>query len=175
MRFRTSVAVAISVAVAGITVATSQAAMAAPQPAQGIRPCVAAQLRYSLGGRYGNPTQRIQVVKLTNRSSSACTLRGFPGVELVGTARGNKNYRWPLVQQRAHYSTVTLRPCRTAHFDLIYLPFAAGDGNPIAVREILITPPNGFRHATLTWHQQVLLQDAATHPGTYISPVVPGA
>jgi hypothetical protein len=175
MRFRTSAAVAISVAVAGITVATSQAAMAAPQPAQSLRTCAEAQLRYSFGGRYGNPTQRIQVIKLTNKGSSACTLRGFPGVELIGTVLKTKNYRWPLVQQRAHYSTVTLRPGRTAHFNLIYLPFAAGDGNPIAVREIVIIPPNDSRHATLTWHQQVLLQDAATHPGTYNSPVVPAA
>jgi hypothetical protein len=184
MRFRTSVAVAIGVAVAGITVAASSPAamaapqtapQAAPQAARGVRACAEAQLRYSLGGRYGSPAQRIQVVRLTNRGWSACTLTGFPGVELVGKALGTRNYRWSLDWQRAHYATVTLRPGRTAHFDLIYLPFASGDGIDIAVREIVITPPNDFRHAALTWHQQVLLQDAATHPGTYVSPVRPGA
>jgi len=43
------------------------------------------------------------------------------------------------------------------------------------VDKLVITPPNDSTHAELTWHQPVLLQDGATHPGTYISPVLPGA
>jgi hypothetical protein len=39
----------------------------------------------------------------------------------------------------------------------------------------VITPPNDFTHAEVTWKQSVLLQDAATHPGTFITPVAPGA
>ena len=57
---------------------------------------------------------------------------------------------------------------------LIYLP-AAGDSTDIAVDKLVITPPNDLTHAELTWHQSVLLQDGATRPGTYISPVMPGA
>jgi hypothetical protein len=37
-----------------------------------------------------------------------------------------------------------------------------------------VTPPNDFTHASVSWNQSVLLQDGATHPGTYIKPVVPG-
>lgn len=62
------------------------------------------------------------------------------------------------------------RPRRHHH-----LPAAAGDGTDIAVAKLVITPPSDFTRAELTWHQPVLLQDAATHPGTYISPVLPGA
>jgi hypothetical protein len=40
---------------------------------------------------------------------------------------------------------------------------------------VVITPPNNFTHVQLSWRQGVLLQDAATHPGTYITPVADGA
>jgi len=39
----------------------------------------------------------------------------------------------------------------------------------------VITPPNDYTQAELTWNQAVVLQDAATHPGTYIMPVVSGS
>ena len=112
---------------------------------------------------------------LTNKGRSACTLSGFPGVDLVGVVNGQHNYRWPLERQVVRYSKVTLKPGGRAHFNLIYLPAAAGDSTDIAVDKLVITPPNDFTHAELTWHQSVLLQDGATHPGTYISPVLPGA
>jgi Protein of unknown function (DUF4232) len=178
MRFRTSMAVAVGVVAAGVTMAAAPAAMASTQQVQAARSdrtCQTAKLSYALGGKSGTASQRTQVVKLTNRGSSACTLTGFPGVNLVGTVRGKKSYSWSLVRESVRYSTVTLRPGGTAHFNLIYLPFAPGDGTDIAVTTIVITPPNDFSHVELSWHQSVLLQDAATHPGTYISPVSPGA
>jgi hypothetical protein len=69
---------------------------------------------------------------------------------------------------------VTLQPGGTAHFNLMYQPFASGDGMEIAVTKIVLTPPNTFTQAQLTWHQGVLLQDGATHPVTYIGPVTAG-
>ena len=111
-------------------------------------------------------------------------MEGFPGVDLVGVANGQENYTWPMVRSSASYassshqgiSTVTLKPGGTAHFDLRYLPPAAGDGNSlIGVDKMVITPPNDYSSANLTWHQDVILQDAATHPGTYIMPVVSGS
>lgn len=179
MEFRTSMAVAASVAAAGVTMASAMpAAMASPQhvqPATHIRTCQVSKLRYSLGVRRGNPGQRIQVVKLTNKGRSTCSLRGYPGVDLIGTVPDKKDFRWSLARQKAHYWTVTLKPGRTAHFDLIYLPAEPGDGADIQVTKIEITPPNDCRHGTLRWHRSVLLQEGATHPGTYISPVWPGA
>jgi hypothetical protein len=43
------------------------------------------------------------------------------------------------------------------------------------VTTLMITPPNTFSHADLAWPQAVLLQDGATHPGTFIAPVVSGS
>jgi hypothetical protein len=120
------------------------------------------------------PGQKRRVVDLTNTGSAACTMTGFPGVDLDGVARGQQNYTWSLVRQSVSYSRVTLPPGGTAHFTVIYLPQAAGDSGGIAVVKMVITPPGAFTQAELTWHRTVLLQDGATHPGTYISPVAPG-
>jgi len=139
--------------------------------------CQAQNLRFGLAGKTttpGYPGQKRQVVDLTNTGSTACTLTGFPGVDLVGQARGQQNYTWSLVRQVVHYSRVTLPPGGTAHFDVIYLPKAAGGSGAITVAKMVITPPGDFTQAEVTWNQPVLLQDGATHPGTYISPVVPG-
>ena len=50
----------------------------------------------------------------------------------------------------------------------------AGDGTNISVTKMIVTPPNAFTQAQVTWHQSVLLQDSATRPGTYTSPVTAG-
>jgi hypothetical protein len=39
---------------------------------------------------------------------------------------------------------------------------------------MVITPPDDFTQAELTWDQSVILQDGATHPGTFTMPVVAG-
>jgi hypothetical protein len=79
-------------------------------------------------------------------------------------------------QSQQGISEVTLRPGGIAHFELRYLPGATGDGNRlINVTKMVITPPNDYNQAELTWHQDVILQDAATHPGTYLMPVVSGS
>ena len=180
MWFRTSMAVTAGVVAAGVTMAAAAtpAAMASShqvQTAGSGHTCQTTKLGYALGVKRGTPSQPTQVVKLANIGSSACTLRGFPGVNLIGTLKGKKNYSWSLARESVRYSTVTLKPGGTAHFNLIYLPAAPGDGINISVTTIVITPPNDDKHAELTWHQSVLLQDGATHPGTYISPVMPGA
>jgi hypothetical protein len=100
-------------------------------------------------------------------------------VNLVGTARGQANYAWPLERASRAYQRVTVRPGGSAHFTIVYLPGGPGDAangsTDITVTTVVITPPNDFTHAEVTWDQSVLLQDGATHPGTYITPVVAGA
>jgi Protein of unknown function (DUF4232) len=154
--------------------APAQTAAAANPAAANPATCQTANLSYALGARTGSSAQLTQHVLLTNNGSSPCTLSGFPGVDLIGVANGQQNYRWPLERQVVPYSRVTLQPKGTAHFDLIYLPAAPGDGTNISVDTLVITPPSDFTQAELTWDQTVLLQDGATHPGTYISPVMPG-
>jgi hypothetical protein len=138
----------------------------------GVKVCQAANLSLSLGA---NSTQAMQVVDMTNRGSSKCRMDGFPGVDLVGAARSQQNYTWPLARSSAKYSPVTLQPGETAHFTVIYLEHHTDDGTNITVQKMVITPPNASTQTELAWNQSVLLQDAATHPGTYITPVAAGA
>jgi len=135
--------------------------------------CQAAQLSYTLGALTGT-SQRTQVVDLTNKGSSACKLQGFPGVDLHGAANGQQNFTWSLVRQSAPYSAVTLEPGQTGHFSLIYLPGTSASTD-MTVFKLVITPPNAYTQAELIWNQSVVLQDGATHPGTYITPVVAGS
>jgi hypothetical protein len=113
-------------------------------------------------------------VILTNEGSSACTMVGFPGVNLYGSSQGVEDYQWPLRRAAQSYSKVTLRPGGTAHFGLVYLP--AESGNIILqVTKVIITPPNEYTSTNLSWSKGIILQDGATHPGTFITPVVAGA
>lgn len=136
--------------------------------------CRAAALSYGLGALTGTSAQRTQVVDLTNKGSSACTLQGFPGVDLDGLANGQQNYTWSLERQSVSYAAVTLQPGETGHFSLVYLPDNSASGD-MAVTKLVITPPNDYTQAELTWNQSVLLQDGATRPGTYVTPVVAGS
>src|SRR6185437_4798681 len=136
--------------------------------------CQAAALSYALGAASGTSAQRTQVVDLTNKGTAACTLQGFPGVDLHGNANGRQGYTWSLERQSARYAAVTLQPGQTGHFSIIYLPDHSASGD-MTVNKLVITPPNDYTQAELTWNQSVLLQDGATRPGTYITPVVSGS
>jgi hypothetical protein len=131
-------------------------------------------LSYALGAVSGTSAQRTQVVDLTNKGAAACTLQCFPGVDLNGIANGQQNYTWSLERQSARYAAVTLRPGQTGHFSLVYLPDSSASGD-MTVSKLIITPPNDYTQAEVTWNQSVLLQDGATRPGTYITPVVSGS
>jgi Protein of unknown function (DUF4232) len=157
--------------------ATTSAASSSPQgqAAGSGSTCQPANLGLALGAQSGGSGQRTLAVDLTNKGSSACTMDGFPGVNLVGAANGQQDYAWSLVRSSASYSAVTLQPGGTAHFDLMYLPGASGDGTNITVVKMVITPPNAYTQAEVSWNQLVLLQDGATHPGTFITPVVSGS
>jgi len=172
-------ATASAAAAAASTSAASTSAAstsASAQPAASTTFCTVSVLSFALGAKRGAAGQQTtQVVDLTNKGSTPCTMAGFPGVDLAGTANGQSNYTWPLARSSVHYSQVTLQPGGTAHFNLTYLPFATGDGMDMTVTKLVVTPPNTFTQAQLTWNQHVLLQDGATHPGTYIGPVTAGA
>ena len=137
--------------------------------------CQAANLSFAVGAKSGGSSGTTQAVDLTNKGSSACTMDGFPGVDLVGTANGQQNYTWSLQRSSAGHAKVTLQSGGTAHFDLVYLPSASGDSGDITVFKLVVTPPNGYTQAEVTWNQSVVLQDGATHSGTYITPIVSGS
>ena len=216
MRFRTSMSVSVCVFAAGLGVVgcassnssssaggsvatgsglTAQAGTGTSVPASSQQAqaaanagkCQAANLGFALAdNRQTAQGQRTQVVDMTNEGSSACTMEGFPGVDLIGDTSGQPSYDWTLARSSAPGTAkVTLRPGATAHFDLVYLPgdLASGEGgkNVISVLKMVIKAPGDNNQGdddiqgSLDWAQDVVLQDAATHPGTYVMPVASGS
>jgi hypothetical protein len=174
--------------------ATGTTLEGAPADAAGDR-CRPATLRITVAGHDGPPGGQIQqTIDLTNSGPRPCTMAGYPGVDLLGATTdldiaadgsvtvgaADPNHRWSLGRQSTDFAAVPLAPGATAHFVLTYL---AGDpgadpktmARGLSVREILVTPPDDTEHATLPWTAAVLLQDEATHPGTFIGPILPGA
>lgn len=202
MRFRTSMSMAACVFAAGLgvagcssnnstnsageaaTVTSAPASSPQAQAAGNVSKCQAAHLGFALAdNRQTTPGQRTQVVDMTNKGSSACSMEGFPGVDLIGDTKGQPNYDWTLVHSSATGAEVTLQPGATAHFDLVYLPGdLAGGGGVISVQRMVITTPGDPNvnsdadiQGNLAWHQDVVLQDEATHPGTFVMPVASGS
>ncbi|MFJ8312366.1 MULTISPECIES: DUF4232 domain-containing protein [unclassified Streptomyces] len=133
--------------------------------------CSTAQLAFGVSpssGARSDGSQGTVTVTLTNKGTKSCAMKGYPEVDLVGGAT-----RWPLTRGTAESpSTVTVRPGATTTFNIFYLPFTKGGGQEFQPKSIVITPPNETHSHTLPWtYSSVLLQDGATHPGTYISPV----
>jgi len=133
--------------------------------------CQASGLKISLSGQNTVSGQVIQWVQLSNNTSTPCRMDGFAGVNLVGTASGDSDYTWPLGRDSESYSKITLQAGESAYFGIKYLPWTSGDSAPINVVKIVLTPPNTTTSVTLPWSASVLLQDEATHPGTYLTPI----
>ena len=139
--------------------------------------CQPGNLSFALGKARtsGSRSQTTQAVDLTNQGPSACTVDGFPGVDLLGVARGKQNYSLSLARRSGPHSKVRLKPGMTAHFDVIYLPTTSGNIDNMTVAKMVITPPGAHAQAELSWSPFVLLPDEAIHPGTYVSPIVSGS
>ena len=133
--------------------------------------CQVGELKISLDGENSVSSQVIEWVQLTNTGSAPCTMDGFAGVNLVGSASGQSNYTWPLTRDSEAYSEITVKSGESAYFGIKYLPWASGDGAEISVANIVLTPPNTTTSITLPWSVGVMLQDASTTPGTYLTPV----
>ncbi|MFJ9563348.1 DUF4232 domain-containing protein [Streptomyces fuscichromogenes] len=128
--------------------------------------CQASQLGYSWADSgSGTGQQKHAVVALTNKSGHSCTMYGFPGVDLVNSGR-----QWSLQRTNATPKRVTLANGAAADFPITFLESDETDAfNPTTV---VITAPNQRSSFDLPWHGgPVLLQDGATHPGTFVGPV----
>jgi len=119
----------------------------------------------------GSGTQWKLPIKLTNQGSTPCTVQGFPGVRLNG-ADGTT---WDLVRTNEAITPVLLGPGEYATADLTYLTNDKNSSDGSAgwhVSTVSVTPPNGTNTQTIPWGDSIDLvkQDGATHPGTYIGP-----
>jgi hypothetical protein len=119
----------------------------------------------------GSGTQWRFQIKLINQGNTACTVQGFPGVRL----NGSDGTTWDLVRTSEPIKPVLLAPGEYALADLTYLTNdknSSDGGNGWHVDTFSVTPPNGTNTQTLPWLDSIDLvkQDAATHPGTYVGP-----
>ena len=105
---------------------------------------------------------------LKNKTSAACTIQGFPGVDLKSSGGS-----WSLTRSSATSKKITLAAGGSATFTITFLPWTQGSGTEFKATSVVITPPNETTTSTtLAWPGgSVLLQDGATHPGTYTGPV----
>jgi hypothetical protein len=133
--------------------------------------CQASQLRYSWAGTKAAPSggsdQMQATVALTNNSGHACSMYGFPGVDLV-----NSGEQWSLERDSTTPHTVTVASGASAHFIITYLVWHSGESAAFKPTTVVITAPNQRNSYDLPWRfGPVLKQDGATHPGTFIDPV----
>jgi hypothetical protein len=135
--------------------------------------CTLDDVSAALGRTTGEAGQRHTAVVWTNTSPQACTMTGFGGVDLQGPD-DPMGPTFSLRRAEEQASTVRLQPGDAAHTTITWLP--PQDGSEWVPTGMLVTPPDETRSASLEWPGgAVLRQDGATRPGTYISPVRPGA
>ncbi|MFE3637107.1 DUF4232 domain-containing protein [Streptomyces cellostaticus] len=171
----TTVALA-AIVVAGTAAVPASAAAAKTAPGR----CHTADLRagFATGedakpemGQHEKQTQAY--IWFTNRSGHTCTLSGFAGVDMIGAQPTDGT--WSLARSSAKAEKVTLEQGDTVDFSITLLPVAGSTPRTekFVPAKFLVTPPNETKHFTLKWPfgGQILKQDGATHPGTYLNPV----
>ncbi|MFF4284280.1 DUF4232 domain-containing protein [Streptomyces sp. NPDC001739] len=173
----TAVALA-TVVVAGIAAAAVPAS-AAPAKAEPTR-CHTADLKAGFAtGEDARPEmeqtekQTQAYIWFTNQSKRTCTLSGFAGVDMIGAQETDGT--WSLARSSKKPEKMILEQGDTVDFSITLLP--VGRSTPqkekFVPAKFLVTPPNETEHFTLKWPfgGQILKQDGATHPGTYLNPV----
>ncbi|WP_307805462.1 DUF4232 domain-containing protein [Streptomyces spirodelae] len=107
------------------------------------------------------------LVNLRNSGSAACTLKGFPGVDLQGEAGSLHATRNNLTP-----STVNLQPGETTRFTLNY-PRNDTGGSGVDITSLVVTPPNETQSRTLPVSINLPVTDGSGTPIT-VGPVGSG-
>ncbi|MFF8787990.1 DUF4232 domain-containing protein [Streptomyces sp. NPDC015125] len=167
-----------AVAVAG-TAASATPASAAPAKAEPPR-CHTADLKAGFAtGEDARPEmeqtekQTQAYIWFTNQSQRTCTLSGFAGVDMIGAQETDGT--WSLARSSKKPEKMILEQGDTVDFSINLLPVAGStpQKEKFVPAKFLVTPPNETEHFTLKWPfgGQILKQDGATHPATYLNPV----
>jgi len=131
-----------------VTVGPANAARPAAQPSASVPAgppgCATSALTASLGAGNGAAGSTYYPIEFTNRSGSACTLYGFPGVSFVSAA--SKQVGAAATEDPTYpRQLVTLAPGATAHASLRVVDagnYPASTCKPVTVRRLRIFPPN---------------------------------
>lgn len=173
---------ASSGATGGATAATTPTTGTAATPTGAAGPaahrCTSAHVAARFVTRPHGSGQYRTVLEFVNHGTSPCTMTGFPGFELVGP-RSNGTTTYDPIRQTIGYRTVTLAPAGAAHsvFTALTGPDSCDNGRAWQPTTVTVILPGGTHRTTLRWPGGTVdnCQGGATHPGTYIGPVEPGA
>ena len=164
---------AVCILLVGLVGWTCCGAVAGPVPCD---------LKLKYGSRSESPPGQfhLNLVFVNNDTvtKTACRLSGFPDVELIGPAFPTFGSIYALPRQARRATSVTLRVGQSAHAALTWLPSSRRRDRwvPGYVRVVVRTDRGPSLALALPWrYGSVLRQDAATHPGTYVGPIRPGA
>lgn len=173
LRIVTVPALAAAIAVTMFAPPAADASPAAPT-ARAVARCVDADLVATTTKQHQKPGTADQFelpIIWTNVSGAPCTMGGFGGVDLLGPEVPGRPVSYSLPRETVTPRTLTLPPRGQAQSVITYV---SGAGDAWTPTQMLITPPNETHSKRLTWNfGSVLRQDGATHPGTYLGPVIP--
>ncbi|UNT00613.1 DUF4232 domain-containing protein [Streptomyces tubbatahanensis] len=130
----------------------------------GTGPCKTSGLAFSSSPGMGEGTM---LVNMRNTGSAACTLHGFPGVDLQtreGSLSANRN--------NAPAPSVSIEPGEETRFTLHYPPNDTG-GSGVTVNSLTVTPPNETASQSVPATINLPVTDGSG-PGVTVGPVGAG-
>ncbi|MEW2548003.1 DUF4232 domain-containing protein [Streptomyces sp. NPDC047002] len=128
--------------------------------------CRTANLAFSTSGAMAEGEL---LVNLRNTGPSACTLHGFPGVDLKG-----RDGTISASRSRAAAPSVSLAPGQETRFTLHYPPNHSG-GSGVTFTALIVTPPDETHSHTLAQAINIPVTDGTTPgPGITVDPVGAG-
>ncbi|MET8026447.1 DUF4232 domain-containing protein [Streptomyces avermitilis] len=105
-------------------------------------------------------------VTVTNLDSAACTLKGFPGIELK-----SGDASWTAGRQPgAKAAKVTLQPDAAATFTITYVRGKSGAKDSAAVKTVKITVPGGGDARSFPWSYGDVALKTGDDPNASVSP-----
>jgi Domain of unknown function (DUF4232) len=139
-------------------------------------PCQPANVRLTPTTEVVKNINRVRLV-LANTGPQACTLHGAPTVNLFGPDDPVFGPEYQLPQAKGDdFPTVTLRPGEQAHATIQYLDDAGGVNRVWSPTRMEVALPDTTGSLTTHWPGKPMARlDAATRPGTWAGPVMPGA
>jgi hypothetical protein len=145
--------------------------------AQVAAPCTASQLGVRLGEHNGAAGTEYVAIVFTNRGSTSCSLRGYPGLSSVGSQ--GRQIGSPATRERGGrpIATVVLRPggvASAAYGQADALNFPRSVCHPVTALGLRVYPPNLTLARYLPMKHLACSSTKLTGNGSVIYPVVRG-
>jgi len=121
-----------------------------------------------------SPGQGKLEVTLTNTAQQACAVQGFLRIDLIGPEDPTFGPAYQLPHQEGEPARLTVEPGGAVSSLITYLP---GGQDGWVPETIVVTPRDIYNQLETPWPAGVSVQrqDGATHPGTYVGPLLPAS